>query len=454
MSWEPVHHAPPPPLRYAAAAPSSAAGPEGEPERRVTPGMVVAWVVILIIAIGLPVLGSMRMSAAKAAAGNLTKELQLDMQAKYAVQIAQWSPGQKAALMANVDKAKGADERSVIKAAVVAGEIEGSASAMGRLSGLAATEDVRAFEAVYRDGTKLPDGVAERYGFYARLADGFGKPDSDPERAEALRAAKILVVGMIVIGLGGLVVGFVSLALFVTAIVLICIGKVGFQVVRPFGPQERYAESFAFYLGSYLVFGIALELIWKDAPFAVHVLPLVAGVGLAIAWPVLRGATVPAVRIDWGVHTGRGVVLEMLCGIGGYLAGLPVVAVGIAIAGALAKMAHFDISHPIQSELTKQPLMIFVLAVVFAPITEELLFRGTLLSHLRAWMGPWLAAALTALIFAAIHPQGWPAIPALGSIGFMLALIRQWRGTLIASITAHALNNATVLLISLILLAE
>jgi membrane protease YdiL (CAAX protease family) len=55
-----------------------------------------------------------------------------------------------------------------------------------------------------------------------------------------------------------------------------------------------------------------------------------------------------------------------------------------------------------------------------------------------------ISGLISSLIFAAVHPQGWTAIPVLGAIGFVLASIREWRGTFIASATAHALNNAVV----------
>jgi membrane protease YdiL (CAAX protease family) len=56
---------------------------------------------------------------------------------------------------------------------------------------------------------------------------------------------------------------------------------------------------------------------------------------------------------------------------------------------------------------------------------------------------------VVAFIFAAIHPQGWTLIPALGSIAIVLAGLREWRGSLWASITAHATNNFLVLSLAL-----
>jgi membrane protease YdiL (CAAX protease family) len=61
------------------------------------------------------------------------------------------------------------------------------------------------------------------------------------------------------------------------------------------------------------------------------------------------------------------------------------------------------------------------------------------------------AAAISGVIFAAVHPQGWAVVPALAAIGAVLALVRQWRGSLVASITAHALHNG--MLVTVMVLA-
>jgi membrane protease YdiL (CAAX protease family) len=40
----------------------------------------------------------------------------------------------------------------------------------------------------------------------------------------------------------------------------------------------------------------------------------------------------------------------------------------------------------------------------------------------------------------------------LGSIGAVLSAVREWRGSLVGPMVAHALNNATALTIALLLL--
>ena len=90
--------------------------------------------------------------------------------------------------------------------------------------------------------------------------------------------------------------------------------------------------------------------------------------------------------------------------------------------------------------------LVFVgVLLLFGAVGEELMFRGAYFSHLRERFG-WLTSALVvAVLFAAIHPQGWTAIPALASLAVVLAGIREWRGSIIGCMTAHAINNAVAM---------
>jgi membrane protease YdiL (CAAX protease family) len=95
---------------------------------------------------------------------------------------------------------------------------------------------------------------------------------------------------------------------------------------------------------------------------------------------------------------------------------------------------------------------LYLLVSVFAPVMEETMFRGALFHHLRRRWGWAVSAPIVAFIFAVIHPQGWVAVPVLGSIALVLAALREWRGSLIAPMVAHACNNFIVLTLALAVL--
>jgi hypothetical protein len=90
-------------------------------------------------------------------------------------------------------------------------------------------------------------------------------------------------------------------------------------------------------------------------------------------------------------------------------------------------------------------LVILAIAVV-APIVEEIAFRGYLFPALTRWRGPWLGAALTAVLFAAAHAGVYPVrfLPALMAFGFGACVLFWLTGSLLPSIALHALNNGFV----------
>lgn len=84
-------------------------------------------------------------------------------------------------------------------------------------------------------------------------------------------------------------------------------------------------------------------------------------------------------------------------------------------------------------------------AAVFAPLVEEILFRGYLYRNLRATLGPTLAMVLSGVIFAAVHLDPERFIP-LAGLGFALALLYEWSGSLLVCVLVHGLWNFLQLL--------
>jgi membrane protease YdiL (CAAX protease family) len=159
-----------------------------------------------------------------------------------------------------------------------------------------------------------------------------------------------------------------------------------------------------------------------------------------------------------GLHTGRGIFREILAGIIGYLAGIPVLILGFIVSLLLIKMAGVTPTHPAEEAMRDGGIgiliTVFVLGSIWAPISEELMFRGALFSHLRERAGWWITAPIVGLIFALVHPQGWTLVPVLGGVGFVFCGIREWRGSILACMTAHALHNTLTLLLALSVLRD
>jgi membrane protease YdiL (CAAX protease family) len=91
-----------------------------------------------------------------------------------------------------------------------------------------------------------------------------------------------------------------------------------------------------------------------------------------------------------------------------------------------------------------------ILVCVLAPIAEELFFRGFCFTALRRALGMLPGAALTGIIFGAIHLGGTDIefIVPLMVFGFVLCLLYVKTGSLLPCIVLHALNNSLALGVS------
>lgn len=91
-------------------------------------------------------------------------------------------------------------------------------------------------------------------------------------------------------------------------------------------------------------------------------------------------------------------------------------------------------------------LMFLFLVVIVAPLVEEVIFRGMLLSRLRRSMGPKAAVALSAAVFAGVHLidlNAVYAVPGLFLVGLALGWAALRFGNLSVPIFLHAGVNLT-----------
>ena len=134
-----------------------------------------------------------------------------------------------------------------------------------------------------------------------------------------------------------------------------------------------------------------------------------------------------------------------------------------ALVWALAIVAQFflpndpSVSQKMVEELThNQPLFSFFMVVVFAPLTEELTFRGMLARFVFPQQDNIKQTAIfllvSSLIFALVHFPGTPLqFLVYASLGFSMGLAYISKGGLAYSIALHALNNLIAFLMIVML---
>ena len=236
---------------------------------------------------------------------------------------------------------------------------------------------------------------------------------------------------------------------------------------------DRYAWTFIAIFGLMLGLGFVLSVLFggsgataEPAPEAqqmgigglalqmlVMLIPLVG-----LAYACRGGRSWSQVRQDVGLTAGRGVVHEIGYGVLTWCGAVPLAAVGFVVAfilSALTGQSVSDATHPIQEAIAEggvaMRIALLVLAAVVAPLVEEIVFRGVLYRHLRERLGGlgqfasfMVAALASSALFAAIHPQGIVFAPILAGLGFAFCIARELRGSLIAPMVAHGINNALI----------
>jgi sodium transport system permease protein len=100
-------------------------------------------------------------------------------------------------------------------------------------------------------------------------------------------------------------------------------------------------------------------------------------------------------------------------------------------------------------ELVERPPLLHALAMfaLLPALCEEILFRGVLARALGRRTSIGIAAAISAVVFAAYHLSVVQALPTL-TLGFVLALIAIRADSVVPAIVAHAINNALAIAMS------
>jgi len=141
---------------------------------------------------------------------------------------------------------------------------------------------------------------------------------------------------------------------------------------------------------------------------------------------------------------------QLAWGLGAYVATVPILLVTLVLVQVVLPNIPSP-AHPIAGIASAEnpawvTAMLFLVAAVFAPLFEEILFRGVLLNALWAQTGSkWVAIIGSAFVFSVLHPQlylGWMAVFV---IGVMLGGLFVERRSLVPCVWMHALNNTVAL---------
>jgi membrane protease YdiL (CAAX protease family) len=492
----------PPPLPFGASAPSPAPGVATRPD----PGSRRAsrWAWVVLIGASLAVFAwqqyAVLQSAARASRPAPADEPLVGdfdpatMMARMMVRLAQLVPQSERGQLLGQVTAGATTPAERVAIAPVAGELGGAEAAIAQLElaeqQLASerekapdtptlAQEIGALRTLYAPGGKASDLSPEqrellrtRLGWLGRLA--LTHNDPDPAERDRMLGGGALLLVMVVLLMLGIVVGLISGSiLLLVGFVRYLGGHLTSRMVPPAPGGSVCIEVAAVFAASFLLLKVVAELLegsllagktGADAQSAaITAQALTLGLQwlilpLVLLWPVLRGMPRAQAYEALGLTRGRGVLREIGAGFIGWLACIPLLFAGVvvtlvlvliwtAIRSALGMPEARGPVNPLLELFAGHWLLVvlvMVLATVWAPLVEETVFRGGLLRALHGKLPILAAGVLTALVFSFMH--GYPLIMMgpLVSLATGFALLRWWRGSIIAPIVAHALHNAVV----------
>jgi membrane protease YdiL (CAAX protease family) len=202
------------------------------------------------------------------------------------------------------------------------------------------------------------------------------------------------------------------------------------------------AIPFAVWLGFGAVVGATLPRP-MHLPGIAAVQVLWSAVSLLIAARAFQGGLSRGLGLSlrrWIVDAGRALL--------GYLSLMPAL-LAVFLLTTLVTPEEMQQEHQLLRLLREQGPAVRVLAVVsavvLAPISEELFFRGLLQSYVRReTQSPWAAVLITAAMFGLVHAPYWHTVPAIALLGVVLGYNYERCGRLLPSILIHAMFNGVM----------
>lgn len=232
---------------------------------------------------------------------------------------------------------------------------------------------------------------------------------------------------------------------------------------RPFGPQRNRAVPWGGAEIALLLIAFATQLVgavWQlwagssdkappefTAAFEkIGATLLAVSLMIELSLPVIL-VTVRGARLyQMGMHCSH-FTRNVLVGIGAYFLAFPPVSITFLGAQELFERREHVLEQLIRESPTLDRIVVStLLAVVVAPLFEELLFRGILLPWLRRVLGVWPAIVTSSLLFAVLHADAWPAPIPLFVLALFLGYLAYRTSSLVAPIVLHATFNGVSML--------
>ena len=134
-----------------------------------------------------------------------------------------------------------------------------------------------------------------------------------------------------------------------------------------------------------------------------------------------------------------------------WLVGLFVMIVSNSLIAMFTNLGTSENESMVQSLIPASPILMIVVAGIFAPFIEEITFRKNIQN---IFSNQWIAAIICFLLFGYIHVAGaknpleYLYIIPYGSLGFFFSLAYSKTKTVFTSTTMHMIHNIALILLS------
>jgi membrane protease YdiL (CAAX protease family) len=320
------------------------------------------------------------------------------------------------------------------------------------------------------------DALIAHHGWIGRMLVTRDEPDTHPDKVAIARGGPGLLIGMVAIGGVAILALLTGLILLALASIARFGGKLKSHFAAPLPGGSMGVEVLAVFMAGFVMLKVvtaSLAMAMPGLDIAPVAMVLQWALLLVVFYPLLRGVPWSRTRAMLGLTLRRAdgtrssLAREIAAGVIGYLAVVPLFVLG-AVASVVLMLAWTFVrsmllgsppapaNNPIIDIVAGaggwQLIAFALLATVWAPLLEEIIFRGGLYRHLRSRLHWIFAGAGSALVFGLMHGYALLMLGPVIMLGLGFAMLREWRGSLVACIVAHFIHNSTVIALMIVML--